>query len=346
MKVAIVCPYDLAKPGGVQDQVIRLAEWLRGEGHDSWIVGPGADGPPGAELVGGTVTLPANRSAVPLSLDPRVIRRVRAVTERAEVIHIHEPLMPLVSLAASRIGARPSVGTFHADAPGWARTMLSASGPVTRAVTTHLDVVTAVSEVARTSIPALEPVRIIPNGIDVDAFAPAAKEPKTVLFVGRDDPRKGLSNLLDAWPEVHASHPDSVLRVVGATRAGEVDGVEFLGRIDEDRKRHLLSTSSIAVAPNTGGESFGIVVAEAMASGCAVIASALPAFVSVVGDTGELIRVDDVAEIARRLRRLLDDQARVAELGRAARERVRRFDIGSVGAQYVAAYEEAIALHR
>ena len=339
-----MCPYDLALPGGVQDQVVRLAEWLRGQGHEAWIVGPGVDGPPDAALVGGTVTLPANRSAVPISLDPRVAGRVRAATRDADVVHIHEPFMPLVSLTASRISDLPTVGTFHADAPAWARRMLAVGAPITRAVASHLDVVTAVSGVARTSIAALEPVRIIPNGIDVDAFIPGPKEPGTVVFVGRDDPRKGLTNLLAAWPEVRASHPHAVLRVVGAERVEEVDGVEFLGRVDEDRKRSLLSSSAIAVAPNTGGESFGIVIAEAMASGCAVVASALPAFVRVLGDAGELVGVGDVPEIANRVSLLLDDPGRTAQLGSVARDRVRRFDIATVGSEYVAAYDDAIVL--
>lgn len=346
MRVALVCPYDLGKPGGVQDQVVGLRSWLEAAGHETVVVGPGTEGPPDAVLLGGTVTLPANRSAVPIAVDPRVVARVRAATDGADVVHIHEPLMPVVSLTATRISHQPTVGTFHADAPTWARRILSMGAPLTRIVTTHLDVVSAVSEVARSSVSALDPVRIIPNGIDVGAFEASEKEPESVVFVGRDDPRKGLSILLAAWPRVRADHPGAVLRVVGTIRDDAPDGVEFLGRLDGGEKAAVLARSAVAVAPNTGGESFGIVIAEAMASGCAVVASTLPAFIAVAGDTAELVGVGDVEEFGRRISMLLDDPLRTATLGAAARERVRRFDLDVVGAAYVDAYEDAIRLHR
>lgn len=346
MKIALVCPYDLGKPGGVQDQVVRLAAWLERQGHDTVVVGPGSEGPDEAVLVGGTVTIPANQSAVPIAVDPRVVLRVRESTEDADVIHIHEPLMPVVSLTATRISHQPTVGTFHADAPTWARRLLSVGAPLTRIVTAHLDVVTAVSDVARSSVTALDPVRIVPNAIAVDSFRPQAKEPGSVVFVGRDDPRKGLSLLLSAWPSVREAHPDATLRVIGAERADAVDGVEFLGRLPDDEKVAWLERSLIAAAPNTGGESFGIVVAEAMAAGCAVVASAIPAFARVLGDAGELVGVGDDEELARRIITLLDDPERCATRAAAGRERVTRFDVSAVGAAYLDAYEDALRLHR
>lgn len=346
MNVALVCPYDLGKPGGVQDQVVRLRDWLDGNGHTTRIIGPGDEGPEDAILIGGTVTIPANRSAVPIAIDPRVVLRVRESTDGADVIHVHEPLMPVVSLTATRISHQPTVGTFHADAPTWARRMLSIGAPLTRVVTSHLDVVTAVSDIARSSVQALDPVRIVPNAIDVRRFVSGEKEPGSVVFVGRDDPRKGLSHLLAVWPEVRAAHPDATLRIVGADRGEAIDGVEFLGRVDEASKREILGRSLIAVAPNTGGESFGIVVAEAMASACAIVASAIPAFVRVLGDAGELVGVGDDDELARRIIALLDDPDRCAALGMAATARVDRFDVGTVAAAYVEAYEDAIRLHR
>ncbi len=346
MNIALVCPYDLGKPGGVQDQVIRLRDWLDAEGHATRIIGPGDEGPDEAILVGGTVTIPANRSAVPIAIDPRVVLRVRESTDGADVIHIHEPLMPVVSLTATRISHRPTVGTFHADAPTWARRMLSIGAPLTRVVTSHLDVVTAVSDVARSSIAALDPVRIVPNALDVASFERSRRDPSSVVFVGRDDPRKGLSHLLAVWPDVREAHPEAVLRIVGAERDDEIDGVEFLGWVDDATKREILGRSLIAVAPNTGGESFGIVVAEAMASACAVVASAIPAFVRVLGDTGELVGVGDDDELARRIIALLDDPERCGSLGAAAAARVERFDVGSVAAEYLEAYEDAVRLHR
>lgn len=346
MRVALVCPYDLGKPGGVQDQVFRLQRWIAAAGHDAVIVGPGEAEGTDVIGVGGTVTVPANQAATPVALDPRVASRVRVAVEGAEVVHIHEPFMPMVSLAATRIGTSPTVGTFHADAPRWVRRALRMGSPIARAATSRLDVVTAVSEVARSAVTQLEPVRVIPNGIDVADYGGDAKDPDLIVFVGRDDPRKGLDVLLGAWPAVTAAHPQARLQVVGAQRKDPPPGVEYLGRVSEERKRQVLANASIAVMPNTGGESFGIVVAEAMASGCAVVASALPAFIAVLGSAGDLFAPEDVDGLAERVIGLLDEPSRLAALGVAAKTEVRRFDGATVAAAYLEAYEEAIRLHR
>lgn len=345
MKVALVCPYDLGKPGGVQDQVAMLGRWLADHGHDPVVVGPGTEGPETSVLVGGTVTIPANRSAAPVSLDPRVANRVTKAVEGADVVHVHEPFMPAVSLAATLTTGAPMVGTFHADAPSWARSLLAAGRVATRSLANRFDVITAVSEVARSSVGVLPKVRIIPNGVDIARFAPSEKEPASVVFVGRDDRRKGLSVLLRAWPVVRDRHPNARLRVVGASRDTEIEGVEFLGRVDEETKVSVLASSEIAVAPNTGGESFGIVVVEAMASGCAVVASALPAFISVLGGTGELVAVGDADGLAERIVALLDDDHRRSSKARAARDRVHIYDMDTVGRSYLDAYTDAIAVH-
>jgi phosphatidylinositol alpha-mannosyltransferase len=346
MRIALVCPYDLGKPGGVQDQVFRLRRWMSAAGHDAVIVGPGDVEGTDVIGVGGTVTVPANQSATPVALDPRVASRVRAAVEGAEVVHIHEPLMPVVALAATRIGTSPTVGTFHADAPRWIRRALRLGSPITRAATSRLDVVTAVSEVARSAVTQLEPVRVIPNGIDVADYGGHEKDPHLMAFVGRDDPRKGLDVLLGAWPIITAAHPHARLQVVGAQRTDAPPGVEYLGRVSEEDKRRVLATASIAVMPNTGGESFGIVVAEAMASGCAVVASALPAFIAVLGAAGELFAPRDVEGLAEGVISLLDAPDRMAALGATARAEVRRFDGATVAAEYLEAYDEAIRLHR
>mgnify|MGYP001825739265 FL=1 len=346
MRVALVCPYDLGKPGGVQDQVFRLQRWISAAGHDAVIVGPGEA--EGADVigVGGTVTVPANQSATPVALDPRVVSRVRSAVGGADVVHIHEPLMPVVALAATRIGTSPTVGTFHADAPRWVRRALRVGSPIARAATSRLDVVTAVSEVARSAVTQLEPVRVIPNGIDVADYGGDTKDPDLIAFVGRDDPRKGLDVLLAAWPAIISAHPHVRLQVVGAQRSDPPPGVEYLGRVSEEHKRHVLATASVAVMPNTGGESFGIVVAEALASGCAVVAAALPAVVAVLGSSGDLFAPEDVNGLAERVIALLDHPKRLAELAAAAEAQVRRFDGATVAASYLEAYAEAIRLHR
>ena len=155
-----------------------------------------------------------------------------------------------------------------------------------------------------------------------------------------------LDILLAAWPDVRESQPGATLTIIGASRDDAPEGVRYLGRVTDEEKQSELARSAVAVTPNLGGESFGIVVAEAMASGCAVVASALPAFTRVLGDAGRLVRVGDVAGVAGAVVDLLGDDDERSRLAAAALERVRRFDGKAVAAQYAAAYEDAIAAHR
>jgi phosphatidylinositol alpha-mannosyltransferase len=346
MKVALVCPYDLGKAGGVQDQVGRIARWLITAGHDAVVVGPGSSGPEGSILVGSTATIPANKASTPISLNPRIGRRLAEAVEDADVVHIHEPLMPTVSLSATRFSHKPTVGTFHADAPGWARLGYSIAEPLARAAIARLDVLTAVSDVARSSISGIDDVRIIPNGIDVDEYGGGAETQGLVVFLGRDDPRKGLGVLLEAWPLVVESVPSASLTVMGAARDEEVVGVTFAGRVSEEEKRRQLAQAEIYVAPNLGGESFGIVVAEGMASGCAVVASAIPAFVHVLGDAGTFVQPGDPQGLAQSIAELLTDDRRRLTLANAGRKRVGRFDRTVVVSDYLQAYEDAITGYR
>jgi phosphatidyl-myo-inositol alpha-mannosyltransferase len=349
MRVALVCPYDIDVPGGVQDQVLRLQVWLRDAGHEAIIVAPGVDGPDETVLLGRSTVIRANRSAAPIALDPRVLGRVKVAVRDADVIHIHEPFMPAVSLAAARIRTIPSVGTFHADASSTVRAALRIGSPVTRMAAARLDVMTAVSDVARSAVGVLPGIRIIPNGIDVGRYAEAAvhthRQNARIVFVGRDDPRKGLDVLLAAWPAVIDAVPHASLDVVGSTRDAELPGVTFRGRVDEHTKRAFLASAAIGVAPNLGGESFGIVVLEMMAAGCAVVASAIPAFVKVLGDAGELVKPGDAAGLADRLIALLRDDERRAALGAGARVAAARYDGPVVAGQYLEAYRDAIAIH-
>ncbi|MGI9666975.1 MAG: glycosyltransferase family 4 protein [Acidimicrobiia bacterium] len=345
MNVAIICPYDLGMPGGVQDQAERLVGWLESAGHDATLIGPGTSGPEGSVLLGSTMVIPANKSAVPVAIDPRVARKVKEAVAEADVVHIHEPLMPVVSLAATRIKEKPTVGTFHADASGATRAGLRLGKPLVRLVASRLDVITAVSPVAESTVDWLPDIRIIPNGVDLSDYSAAAKTDGSVLFLGRDDPRKGLDVILEAWPQVLARHPTAHLNVVGAERPDIIDGVEFLGRVSGEEKYRILSESSVYVAPNLGGESFGIVVAEGMASGCAVVASALPAFARVLGDAGRMVAPGDAEGLGEAVGDLLNDTAMRTELAEAALKRVERFDGSKVAAAYIDAYEDAIIRH-
>lgn len=342
MRIAIVCPYDLGKDGGVQDQAIRLGGWLSTLGHESVLIGPGNEGPDGALLVGTTAVVKANRAATPIGINPLIRRTIREAFESVDVVHIHEPLMPTVSIAATRIGHLPKVGTFHADPPRWVRSTYKGARPLLRRLVNKLDVVTATSPVSASALTGFLSPRIIPNGVDIDLYSGEEKIRGSVVFLGRDDPRKGLDVLLQAWPDVVDRIPWARLTVVGAERPQERQDIRYLGRVSEDEKRAELARSQIYCAPNLGGESFGIVVVEGMASGCAVIASALPAFAHVIGDAGELVAPGDPVGLADRIVAVLADDDRAASLAQAAQVRAKRFDGAAVADQFVAAYEDAI----
>ncbi len=341
MKIAVVCPYDLGRPGGVQQLTVELVSRLEAEGHDAWLVGPG-DGP---ENVGRTVRIRANASVAPISLAPQARRRTVSALRDADVVHIHEPLIPLVSVAA--LGASiPKVVTFHADAPRWVRPVYMSLGRIFDHSLTS-SVVTAVSAVAAEAIPGRwGPVEVIPNALDVAAYQQpdVARLPFRATFLGRDEPRKGLDVLLDAWPQVLAAVPQAELVVAGASREPAPTGVEFLGRVGEAEKRRLLASASVHVAPNTGGESFGIILVEAMAAGAAVVASDLAAFVNVMAGSGVHVPIGDSPALAETLIRLLGSPEELARVSEAGRSRVNVFDWSSVLGQYIDAYKRAIGL--
>jgi len=347
MRIGVVCPYDLGRHGGVQDQARRLVGWLSAAGHAAVLVGPGREGPAGAILLGPTLTVPLNRSRVPFGVDPRVGRRLEEVLGDAHVVHVHEPLVPTVGHAALRLAGPAKVATFHADPPAAVRAAYRALAPLHRRLLRRAAVVTAVSPVAAAAARLIRPeCRIVPNGIDLDELATGPKEPGRILFVGRDDRRKGLSVLLAAWPAIREENPRASLVVLGADRPDVLPGVRFLGPVSEERKREELAAAEVLCAPNLGGESFGVVVLEGMGAGCAVVASALPAFAHVLGDTGELVAPGDPVGLADRVVALLGDRERLAALGTAARERARRFDGAVVAAAYLTAYRDALTAER
>ena len=349
MKVGIVCPYDLASPGGVQQLTRELAERLAALGERTVLVGAGKTsygfgaGPEeGVIAVGRPIYLRANNSVVPLTFSPASWARVRGALSDVDVIHVHEPLIPLVGWIAVSV-RKPLVATFHADPPGWVDAAYRWAPFIGRRLRSA--VVTAVSEVAARALPAKwGDVTIVPNAIDVAAYeVPVGRVAKRVCFLGRDDPRKGLDILLEAWPSIQGAHPDSELVVMGADRTDGPKGVRFLGRVSGAEKRRLLASSAVYVAPNTGGESFGIVIAEGMAAGCAVVASDLPAFKAVLGDAGTLVPVGQPNLLADAVIDLLDDPDHATMLGVSAREEVRRFDWSEVVEGYQDVYRRAVA---
>ena len=290
MKIAQVSPYDIRSPGGVQAQVRGLAAALSDRGHAVDVIGPGAAG---WEWLGPIVGIPSNGAVARVAIDPRVARRMSGHLRSYDVVHVHEPVMPMVGLAATRVD-RPVVGTLHADPSRMARRLL-ALGYGRRALD-RCGALVAVSPTAASAIPSRE-VTIIPNGVEDELFQPTDKDPHLVVFVGRDEPRKGLDVLLDAWPAVNG---EAELAVISDRVEGPA-GVRWLGQVADDERRQWMRRATVVVAPNVRGESFGMVVAEGLAAGAAVVASDLPAFRWVAGDGADYVAPNDSAALAQAL---------------------------------------------
>jgi phosphatidylinositol alpha-mannosyltransferase len=342
MQVGIVCPYDLSQPGGVQAQVTGLARALRAMGDEVLVIGPGLPvGETGVDL-GGTLAVPGNRSKAPISVDPRVGKLIRSAAGGLDLIHVHEPLMPTVSLSALRSGP-PAVVTFHADPGTISRRLLSLGGSqFARILGRNVKMITAVSATAASVLPPSLEFEVIPNGLDVTSMRlDVDRDVDLVAFLGRDEPRKGVDVLLKAWEIVVSRRPETRLTVMGADRG--IVGVDWLGRVEEEVKRGVLNKAAVYVAPNTGGESFGIVLVEAMAAGAAVLASDLPAFRDVGGEAIEYFPIGDTDALAGQLLDLLDDEPRRRAMSSRGQHRAEDFDWVGVAAAYRRVYLAALS---
>ncbi|AZS70800.1 alpha-(1-2)-phosphatidylinositol mannosyltransferase [Streptomyces lydicus] len=360
MKIGIVCPYAWDVPGGVQFHIRDLADHLIRLGHDVSVLAPADDEtplPPYAVSAGRAVPVPYNGSVARLNFGFLSAARVRRWLQHGafDVIHIHEPASPSLGLLACWAAQGPIVATFHTSNPR-SRAMIAAY-PILQPALEKISARIAVSEYARRTL--VEHLGgdavVIPNGVDVDFFASA--EPKaewqgrTIGFIGRiDEPRKGLPVLMKALPAILAEVPDARLLVAGRGDEEEAvaalpaelrSRVEFLGMVSDEDKARLLRSVDLYVAPNTGGESFGIILVEAMSAAAPVLASDLDAFAQVLdqGEAGELFTNEDADALAAAAVRLLGDPARLAELRERGTRHVRRFDWSTVGADILAVYE-------
>ena len=344
MRVCLVSPYDLTRDGGVQAQMRGLADWLRHRGDEVRMVAPVlGEGDTGA-AVGRVTRVRTNRSVAPITLSAGVAAAMAPTIAWADVTHIHEPLMPRVGWAALR-SPGPGVATFHADPPAWVRKVYAGLGPRLRSLTRPGRVVTAVSRQAAGALPkSWGPERIVPNGVATADLADQVERQRgRVVFVGRDEPRKGLNVLLQAWPEIRRRHPHARLVVMGAARPDPPEGVVFMGRVSEEVKRRTLQSAEICVAPNLGGESFGIVLVEAMVAGCALIASQLLSFRDVAGSAASFFEAGNVGGLVERTHEVLADRFLSDRLSQAGRRRARQFSWDRVGAAYRECYEQALA---
>jgi phosphatidyl-myo-inositol alpha-mannosyltransferase len=352
MRVGLVCPYALDVPGGVQAHVLGLAAALRARGHTVAVLAP-ADGPVPEHVTaaGRALALPYNGSVARVAFGPVAWARVRRwlAAHPLDVLHVHEPTTFSVSALAVAVADVPVVATFHA-ATDRSR-MLAAMGGVARPLLERVTARIAVSPAARrvqvehVGGGAVE----IPNGIDTAAFAVAGpREAATVAFVGRyDEPRKGMPVLLDALRRLE--RPEVRLRVVGRgdaaalRRAAGPVTVDVLGPVGDAEKAAALAGATLFCAPHTGGESFGMVLAEAMAAGTPIVASGLDAFRAVAGPAAVHVPPGDAGALARALAAVLDDPAGRVERAAAGRARAAAYDWGVVSASVERVYRVAVA---
>jgi phosphatidylinositol alpha-mannosyltransferase len=376
VKIGIVCPYSWDVPGGVQFHIRDLADHLIGAGHQVSVLAPADDDtplPPYAVSAGRAVPVPYNGSVARLNFGFLSAARVRRWLHDGsfDVIHIHEPSSPSLGLLTCWAAQGPMVATFHTSNPR-SKAMIAAYALLQHALE-KISARIAVSEYARRTL--VEHLGgdavVIPNGVDVGFFAKAEPRPEwqsemsrdpqgsrggrpqggTIGFIGRiDEPRKGLPVLMKALPRILAERPGTRLLVAGRGDEKEAvenlpremrTSVEFLGMVSDEDKARLLRSVDLYLAPNTGGESFGIILVEAMSAGAPVLASDLDAFAQVLdhGAAGELFANEDADALAAAAVRLLGDDARRAELRRRGSAHVRRFDWSVVGADILAVYE-------
>lgn len=365
MKIGIVNPYSWDVPGGVGFHIRDLALKFRSRGHDVRVLTPSSsrDLPDWISSAGQSVSVPFNGSVANISVSPAALRRTRRwLADNAfDVVHVHEPVVPSVSMAAAMLSSAPLVGTFHA-ALGRSVSRAIASAPM-RLYMERIGVRIAVSEEARRTL--IEhhggDAVIIPNGVETASFRRASTDPRwmatdsrpVIVFLGRlDEPRKGLSVFAGAIEGVLDKMPGARFLIAGRGDAPEIrrqlarfgDSVSFLGGISDEEKASLLAGASLYVAPQTGGESFGIVLVEAMAARTAVVASDIPAFRAVLEDgrAGVLFETGSSAALVDQLLGLLADKARLEGLSEAGQRASLQYDWEVVADKVFEVYRLAI----
>lgn len=372
MKIGLVCPYSIARNGGVQEQVRAIRTELKKRGHEVKIITPEPRDTSGCDLtdivfVGNSTDFrsPLHTTVqVSASMNEEVDQMLER--EQFDVLHFHEPWVPMLSRQILTRSNTINVATFHAALPDTpvSRTFIKAVTPYTKPMLKYIHEFTAVSEAAAQYICSLtdSPVTIIPNGIDLKRFsAPVkrdeSKPEKTIFYVGRLENRKGVKYLLRAFRILTERHPDVSLIIAGdgPDRAKletlvhdlELTNVTFKGYISDEEKINYLRTSDLFCSPALYGESFGIVLLEAMATGLVTAAGNNPGYSAIMHGLGSVSIVDpkDDDEFARRLSLLLYEPD-LRKIWRGwAKEQVPQYDFARVVSQYEELYEEARAKH-
>ncbi|WP_405085775.1 glycosyltransferase family 4 protein [Microbispora sp. NBC_01389] len=362
MKIGIVCPYTWEVPGGVQAHIRDLAEALIEDGHEVSVITPAAEDaelPAYVTSAGRAVPVPYNGSVARLAFGFLSANRVRKWIREGgfDVLHVHEPGVPSLGVLACWVAKGPIVATFHAS---YERSRaMSVAAPMLQSALEKITGRIAVSDAARKTL--VEHLGgdavLIPNGVTVRRYAEGEALPgwgpdgNVIGFLGRmDEPRKGLPVLLEAFAALAAERPALRLLVAGPGDPGDVlarvpkpyrDRVGLLGMVSEADKVRAYHSVDVFCAPNLGGESFGIVLTEAMSAGAPILASDIPAFRRVLGEgqAGALFATGDSAALAREAARLLDDPGRRAKLSDEARQAVWKYDWSTVAREVLRVYE-------
>jgi phosphatidylinositol alpha-mannosyltransferase len=347
MKIGIVVPFSWSYPGGVVEHAEHQAAALRRRGHDvELVMGNDPPGkftrflhprsgrhgplPAGITPVGRSVVVPANGSLPNIVLSPRTVGRMRAVLaeQKFDVVHLHEPMTPAICVATLALAQCPIVATHHAHGDlGWMRHGLHFWGFLMDRVDARIAVSPMAAESAGRWIP--DDYRIIPNGVLTPVEANPADRDHVVVFIGRHDPRKGLATLLRAWPAIHAK-TGARLRLIGtdplqyrllhARLRFDETGIDVLGIVTNEVRTHELLRAKVSVTPALGGESFGLVLAEAFACATPAVASDIPGSAAVATpQAARLVPPTDPAALADAVIDVLSDEDRRVQMGRAAR---------------------------
>lgn len=359
-RIGLVCPYGWDTPGGVQAHIADLAEYLISQGHYVSVLAPtlgDSNLPSYLVSAGKPISIPYNGAVARILFGPIAFARVRQWISQGDfdVLHLHEPAIPSISLLACFAAEGPMVGTFHASAKK--QRAIFAIGPILEPVIEKLTARIAVSEAARSTLTEhLETdAVVVPNGIYAKRLANGRENPswsgQTLGFIGRfEEPRKGLALLIEALPKVVREFPNIRVLVAGPGDA-EVfvqtipeylrHRFEFLGRISESEKADFLHSISLYIAPNNGGESFGIILAEALAGGAAVVASDIPAFESLLGggEFGTLFNSEDPDSLATTIISLLHNDVERDAIRIRGKAHAQNFDWDQVAERIYAVYE-------
>jgi phosphatidylinositol alpha-mannosyltransferase len=362
LSIGIVCPYGWDAPGGVQAHISDLRQFLVNKGHKVSVLAPTGDEQSLPEWVvdaGKPLAIPYNGAVARVLFGPIAFAKVKQwIAENDfDLLHLHEPAIPSISLLACWAAEGPMVGTFHVSAKKQKASF--AIVPILEPVIEKLSARIAVSEAARETLKAhLETdAVVIPNGIYTKRMIGKVRPEwsgETLGFMGRfNEPRKGLKVLIDALPIISRFMPNVKVLVAGPGEPeeflGEIDPqlrnrIEFLGKLSEEEKADFMSSVGAYIGPNTGGESFGIILAEALAGGAAVVASDIPAFAAVLenGKYGKLFRSEDSTDLAKVVIDLLRDRTARDQMAKDGQKYAQKFDWDVVAKDIFEVYEMAI----